>query len=65
MGKDPGPGHVNPNFGTLKVTYSTRERTGIDLGHFTLSSTTDKEISNRQALSTQRLTDVRQHLLAD
>lgn len=38
---------VNLNFGILKVIYSTMEWTVTDLGHFTVSSTTDEETSNR------------------
>lgn len=51
MGKDPGPGQVHSNLGLLKVTHPTREGAVTELDHYTMSSTTDKETSNRQNLS--------------
>lgn len=52
MGKDPGPGQVNSNLGVLKGTYFSREEAVTELGHYTMSSTIDKETNNKQNLST-------------
>lgn len=44
---------VNPNFGILKVIYSTMVWTVIDLDHFTVSSMTDKKTSHRKAVHSE------------
>lgn len=59
MGKDLGPGQVNPNLGILSHIFHYRK----DLGHFTVSLT-DKETIGRLC-SPPRLTDVRLSPLAD